>query len=147
MAQAPSKNGAKRKPGIKRGRPTFKPTAEQRKHVKAMVGFGIPLTDISNVVGIAPNTLTKHFAHEIATGAADANAEVAGALFKNAVKKGNVAAQIFWLKTKAGWVQPEQHEVNLAGTVNLEGASERLFDKVAALAARPKTNGASQKPH
>lgn len=57
-------------------RPVFVPTDEQRRTVEAMVGFGIPETDICQLVRqpktgkpIDEKTLRKHFEVEIATGA------------------------------------------------------------------------------
>ena len=46
-------------------------------------------------------TLEKHFKIELATGAASANAAVAGALFKKAID-GNVDAAKFWLDRRGG---------------------------------------------
>ena len=85
------------------GQPPFEPTADQRKQVRAMVAYGVPLSDIAPVIGVSRPTLSKHFAREIETAAAEANAKVGQSLYQQAVEKGNVTAQIFWLKTKAGW--------------------------------------------
>jgi hypothetical protein len=100
-------SGSKRKGG----RPPFEPTAEQRRTVHAMVAYGIPLTEIQKVIGIDRKTLSKHFKQEIATAATEANAKVAQALYRQAVDNGNTTAQIFWLKTKAGWRETSRHEL------------------------------------
>lgn len=94
----------------KAGRPSFKPTDEQRKTVRAMVAYGVPLDDVSSVIGIDRKTLSKHFPEEIANAAAEANAKVAQALYRQAVDQGNTTAQIFWLKTKAGWKETQAFE-------------------------------------
>lgn len=38
----------------------FAPSAEQRKQVETMAGYGIPEEDIAFVLGIDPKTLRKH---------------------------------------------------------------------------------------
>ena len=101
------------------GRPPFAPTPDQRRSVKALIAYGVTRVDIAKVIGIAPNTLNRHFEIELATGAVEANAKVAQALYNQAVVQGNVTAQIFWLKTKAKWIVAEHHEVNLGGSVGV----------------------------
>lgn len=71
--------------------------------VSALVGFGIPETDIATFLGISPPTLRLHYRTELDSGTIAANARVAKSLFDNAIKHNNVAAQIFWMKTRAGW--------------------------------------------
>jgi hypothetical protein len=58
--------------------------------------------DIAKIIGCAPKTLRKRCRDDLDSGVAEANALVSGYLFANA-KAGNVAAQIFWLKTRARW--------------------------------------------
>jgi hypothetical protein len=84
------------------GRRAHKPDPAQRRQVEALAAYGIPETDISRVVGIDAKTLRKYYRDELDLGETKANAQVAGFLF-NAAKSGNVTAQIFWLKTRAGW--------------------------------------------
>lgn len=79
------------------------PTDDQRKTVKAMVGYGILQTDIAIVIGIDPKTLRLHYAREIARGAIEANAAVAQSLFQAATKGKNMTAAIWWTKTRMGW--------------------------------------------
>lgn len=62
-----------------------------------------PESEIAKVVGCSDKTLRKYFRRELDTAAAKANARVAESLFRQAVEKGNVTAQIFWLKTRARW--------------------------------------------
>jgi len=103
-----SRKTAKAKPPDGRGRPAFDPTDEQRKTVKAMAGFGIPQEDIAAVLDVDPKTLRKHFRIELDTGETIATVKVAESLYNNATS-GNVAAQIFWMKARAGW--SEKHEL------------------------------------
>lgn len=91
-------------------RPSFQPTDAQRRQVEAMAGYGIPHDDIARVLTIDPKTLRKHFRDELATGATKATARVAESLYKKATGDGAAAvtAAIFWLKTRAGWKEPER---------------------------------------
>lgn len=91
------------------GRPTFEPTAADRKYVKELSGFGVPEDDIARVIvnlqmgkPITAKTLRKHFRDELDTGLVKANAEIARALYRKA-KQGDNTCMIFWLKTRAHW--------------------------------------------
>ena len=57
-----------------------------------MVSTGETMDDIASVIGIAENTLRKHFADEISTAKAKMRAHILGLLFKSA-DNGNVSAQ------------------------------------------------------
>jgi hypothetical protein len=95
-------------PEKRKGRPPYEPTAKDRDMVQAMTSYGIPQEEIATVVGISAVTLRKHFRRELDVGATMANAAVAQSLFNSATGKGpqKVTAQIFWLKTRAGWKEP-----------------------------------------
>jgi hypothetical protein len=73
-----------------------------REKVRQLAGLGIPHDDIAKIIGCAPKTLRKRFRDELDRGVAEANAMISGYLFA-AAKAGNTTAQIFWLKTRAGW--------------------------------------------
>ena len=96
-----------------KGRPRFQPSASQRQTVEAMAGCGIPETDISLVLAVAPKTLRKHFRSELDTGHIKANAKIAGNLYRIATGNGReaVTAAIFWLKTRSGWKEPVPERV------------------------------------
>ncbi len=83
-------------------RQTFKPTDDMRGKVRHLSGVGVPHDDIAKIVGCSPKTLRKHFRLELDLGSAEANAMMGGYLYQNG-KNGNVAAQIFWMKSRAGW--------------------------------------------
>lgn len=78
------------------------PTEENRKRVAELAGLGLPLVHVARVIGIDAKTLDKYYRDEIDKGKAEAHAQVVGCLFRS-IKKGNVVAQIFWLKTQLGW--------------------------------------------
>lgn len=86
----------------KRGRPEHEPTAETRLRVQLMAVLGRPHHDIAKLIGTGTRQLLKHYRQELDFGNDLACVNVAGALYKNALK-GNVVAQIFFLKNKAGW--------------------------------------------
>ncbi len=102
-----------------RGQPQHEPTAEQRNLVRALAGYGAPQDYIAGEIGVSKPTLLKHYAEELNSGVAKANSLVVESLFKTAVK-GNVTAQIFWLKCRAGW--REREDTN-AVTVNAGSGS------------------------
>src|SRR5258708_1520948 len=84
-------------------RPKLNPTEEQRKLVKQLAAVGTPQEHIARKTGIrSPKTLRKHFRKELDLGAIEANASVAGELYKKAMS-GNFQAQAFWLERRAGW--------------------------------------------
>ena len=92
------------------GRPQFIKKDEDKKTVEALASAGVTQRLIAQIVKISEPTLRKHFREELDTSKARANAVISQALFKNA-KDGNVAAQIFWLKTQAGWRETNYHEL------------------------------------
>ncbi len=86
----------------------FLVTELHRKTVRKMSSFGITQDEIAQCLGIDPKTMRRHFRAELDEASTEANSKVAEALFNNATKKGNVIAQIFWMKTRARW--RENHE-------------------------------------
>ena len=81
-----------------------------------MTGFGITQAEIARMLKIDEKTLRLHFRDELDTGMTQANTRVAQALYTNAVKHNNVAAQIWWTKARMGW--KEATDVNLGGQQN-----------------------------
>jgi hypothetical protein len=91
------------------GRPPHEPSEKDRKTVESMAGYGIPPDDIARVIGISAPTLRKWYSHELETGHIKANSQVAQSLYQKAMGSGQgaVTACIFWLKVRAGWVEPK----------------------------------------
>ena len=79
------------------------PTTETRAKVNALASFGITQAQICKYIGISEMTLRKHYRNELDVAKIDKVVAVANALYKNAVDKGNVTAQIFFLKTQGCW--------------------------------------------
>ena len=92
------------------GRPEYKKTEEDAKNVEALTIAGVPQKLICEILKISEPTLRKHYRSELDTSKAKANAVISQALFKQA-RDGNIAAQIFWLKTQAGWRETNYHEL------------------------------------
>jgi hypothetical protein len=93
-----------------KGRPPHKPTKESRDQVKRLSALGCPHEDIATRLKISADTLVKYYQDELDEGRIDANSAIAGTLF-NQAKKGNTAAAIFWLKTRARWKETQVNEV------------------------------------
>jgi hypothetical protein len=67
----------------RRGRP-WQPTAKDRELVKSMTAYGIPQNAICAVLKITRPTLERRCRQELDTGLAEANAVVAGSMFRMA---------------------------------------------------------------
>lgn len=85
------------------------PTKESRQLVQLHATIGTPQKVIADILGIDDKTLAKYYRDELDQAMARANASVGGALFNKATK-GDTAAMIFWMKTRAGW--RERHDIN-----------------------------------
>ena len=111
-------NGGAR-PGA--GRPAFEPTDAERKQVEAFSGYGLPIEQIAVLIreGIDTDTLRKHFATELQSGKAKANAQVGKTLFQK-VMAGDTTAAIWWSKTQMRWVETQKHELTGADGAPLE---------------------------
>lgn len=98
------------------GRPAFEPTADERKQVEALSGYGLPVEQIAILVrgGIGLETLYKYFSEEMTSGKAKANAKVGQTLFQKAMA-GDTAAAIWWSKSQMRWKEKVEHEHTGAG--------------------------------
>lgn len=84
-------------------RRTHEPTDKLRSEVALLSGLGLRQEDICMVVGVSLPTLHKYYREELDLGMAKANANVARALYRQAIDEGNTTAMIFWLKCRARW--------------------------------------------
>ena len=109
------------------GRPPYLKKEEDAKMVEALAIAGVTQTLIAQIVKISEPTLRKNFRKELDTSKARANAVISQALFKKA-KDGNVVAQIFWLKTQAGWKEKNYHELTGKDDSELFGEERQLIE-------------------
>lgn len=102
------------------------PTDASRSKVCALTSFGITQEDIALYLGICVDTLAKHYRFELDTAVTHANSMVANKLFKKATEGDELAAQIFWLKTRGRWREKDAED-----KTRLETRVEQLIDKLA----------------
>lgn len=101
----------------KGGRPEVALTSQELTQLETMAGF-LSQREAAAIIGISENTMTKLIRENESVntawkkGRANANLEVSKSLFKNATKRMNPLAQMFWLKCQSGWVEaaPEQEK-------------------------------------
>lgn len=117
------------------GRPAFVPVDAERRQVEALSGYGLPIDQIAVLVreGIHVDTLRAHFAPELISGKARANAGVGRTLHQRAIG-GDTTAAIWWSKTQMRWREVQQHELT-----GLDG-SPLEFIKIERVIVRGKTN-------
>jgi len=94
------------------------PTAELRERVAFLSVNGIEHKRIAEVIGIAKNTLYKHYRDELDNSLDNKNSQVAQSLFKKALE-GDTGAMCFWLKTRAGWKETVRNENVEVPSINL----------------------------
>ena len=94
----------------KRGHPPHEPTKATRDTVRLHAIVGTRHEMIAQVLQIDVKTLYKYYRRELDTARDLANAQVGGALFNKALT-GDTTAQIFWMKTRAGWKEKQDDAV------------------------------------
>ena len=146
-----------------RGQPKFEPTPDQRSRVKLMKALGIPEDQICKTITnprsgkpVAPMTLARAFAAELASGATEfhmlvGNFIICAILGKkpafggDAIKSEQVrmTAAIFYAKTKMGWKETVVNEqANKDDKPFLvDDARQRLIDEVDRIRARKEQEG------
>ena len=88
----------------------FVPTAQQRHLVHMMPLNGVKQDEQARALRMSKPTLTKYFREELDLGKIVTTANVAGALYRNAMDR-NVSAQIFWMKAQGGWREADRLEI------------------------------------
>lgn len=111
---------------------SHQPSAADRQFVLEYAGYGVPQDAIAAILKISVKTLRKYYREELDLGEAKANAAVAGKLFEQAMK-GNIAAQIFWLKARAGWRETQVIEHKNQTKVNVNALEELSDEELAQL--------------
>ena len=106
--------------------PPHEPTKAMRDTVTLHAMVGTPQEDIARVLGISDRTLRKYYRDELDLALAKANATIGGSLF-NKAKNGDTSAQMFWLKTRAGFKEKgeeKKEEKDQSITINLVDAKK-----------------------
>jgi hypothetical protein len=97
------------------GRP-FVATPLQRQTALMLFGLGATQRQVAKHLGVSKQTIEKHFREEFEEGWELANLQLYGALWKKAVKGGNIAALIFLAKNRLG--MSDRQDVNHSGEVH-----------------------------
>ena len=111
--------------------------------VKTLTGYGIPQDAICAILKITRPTLEKRCRVELDTGAADADAQVAGSMLKMATKAHysvRFQAAKFWLACRAEW--KERPPVTLDMLVPIDRMTDEQFDTVMRVNGLPTIDGA-----
>jgi hypothetical protein len=115
--------GPGRPKGSTAGDSNYKVTEDHRNQVLVGTAHGMRQEDLCKVIGVSPVTLRKYYPDELKNGKALANVKIGGALFTKALE-GNVTAQIFWLKTQAGYREADRLELTGANGKQLTALSD-----------------------
>jgi len=142
-------------------RRAFKPTAEQRRWVEAMIGYGIPEAEIRLLIKhpqtgklISLETFRRQFAEEIASGSVKVKAligeRIVGSILgrDGGLQDDRARAMLATLFAKAwmGWTTTNRHQL-VHRPIDYEDAERELDAKLARLARRieaQKTGGSSR---
>jgi len=94
-----------------------RPTDKTRQQAQSASGLGLPQDQIAALIGIAPETLRKHYDLELGLGKAQASAAVAKTLFNKATVGQDTTACIWWTKAQMRW-----SETNTTQFANADGS-------------------------
>jgi hypothetical protein len=89
-------------------RAKLKPTDEDRLKVRSMSACGIEPDDIAKYLGVPEKTLLKCYGKDILRARVEANAKVGKTLLEMATGGGQVAATIFWSKTRGSFHERQE---------------------------------------
>lgn len=105
-----------------------KPTQKTKKMVGDLTLHGVSQGEIAKRLGVAIDTLVKHYYYEIYELRHDVNCEIENILLKKA-RNGDMKAVKLWLTCRAKWAPArtleEQEKVNAEKSL-----IERLLDKI-----------------
>ena len=103
------------------------PTDANRQTVQLHATVGTNHETIARLIGIDDKTLRLYYRDELDLAKAKANATIGGSLF-NKAKGGDTAAQIFWMKTQAGWRETVQIANDGDNTFKVTMIERRIVD-------------------
>jgi hypothetical protein len=90
---------------------SHRPTDKTRQQALSASGLGLPQDQIASLIGIAPDTLRKHYEMELGLGKAQASAAVAKSLFNKATVGQDTTAMIWWTKAQMKWSETMKQEL------------------------------------
>ena len=126
----------------------FEPTADQRRNVQAMIGYGMTQAEVCQTIvnpetgrPIDEKTLRLYFEREIATGHPVAIAQVANSMFELATKSDNPSARYsacaFILARRGGWKETsvQEHTGKDGGPIEVDEVRQRIAGRIAKIAS------------
>lgn len=116
----------------------YEPTEEHRRMVSQLATLGISHDIIGSILGISDRTLEKYYPKELKESLVKANAKMMTALYQMGIN-GNVAAAIFWMKTKGGWRTTDA--VDQPRTINLPRPQFTLSSEPETIDVTPAKTG------
>jgi hypothetical protein len=87
--------------------------------VRNMAMCGYRPEEIASVISLERDTLEKHYKFELYEFPKIATTNVASSLYRKAIG-GDIAAQIFWMKTKGKWKEGIEIDVNTRHAISLD---------------------------
>lgn len=120
------------------GRKSHQPTKLLQDTVSLHAMVGTPQALIAELVGVSEKILRKYYRSELDHAIAKANATIGGALF-NKARGGDTTAQIFWMKTRAGWreTKPEDELDGEAPSLNISFSVNEAVHDIKVTNAKP----------
>lgn len=128
-------------------RPKYEITDEICEQAESLAAQGCIVTEIALVLGIGQTTFYEKqtnypkFAKAITRGRAKGVATITNALYLSA-KNGNLGAQCFYLKNRAGWL--DRHDVHHEGSIKHEHVAISEVHSLIEVGDTAKTGGDPQ---
>ena len=116
------------------GNPPYVPTPEQRRDVEAWVKAGLKPEDIGVLLDISEPTVRRHFKDELTKSRIKVKAAIGASLVAKALR-GNLTAQIFYLRTQAKWNVRVEHTGEGGGPIRTYDLSNLGLDEKRTLLA------------
>ena len=117
------------------GRKPYAPNQKDSDIIAMMTASGIPQVNIGRCIGIDVKTMKKYYKTEMECSADMANATVAQSLFQQAIN-GNIKAAIWWTKSRMGWKETRDQNVNVTNSDDLVKRIQEGRARVAAAKLR-----------
>ena len=124
------------------GRPPYVPTPEHRAMVQNLAAAGIDQDRIAAAIGIRKPTLHKNFKAELAVSKTQVTAMAQSQLFA-AIKRGELAAIFFWLKTREMWHETDAHRLVDAAGQDRDVTVKVIYEDVPTKASAPTSGPTS----